>query len=85
MIIYKPFRLRRLVLSSNGIHTIPALELHLSPLQSIQNLVLSMNALNDWQDVDRLVQWCPELKSLSLAGNPLSERLFMADPSLSSA
>lgn len=39
-----------------------------------------MNGLNNWQDMDRLVQWCPELKSLSLAGNPLSERLFLADP-----
>ncbi|KAL4067794.1 hypothetical protein J3A83DRAFT_4096673 [Scleroderma citrinum] len=66
--------LHRLILSSNIIRTIPALKSHPSPLQSVQNLALSMNGLNHWKDVDRLTQWCPKLESLSLAGNPLSEQ-----------
>ncbi|KAI6045604.1 hypothetical protein EDC04DRAFT_3053971 [Pisolithus marmoratus] len=65
--------LRRLVLSRNGIRTIPSLGPGRSPLRSIHSLALSANRLNDWQDLDRLAQWCPGLESLNLAGNPLTE------------
>lgn len=65
--------LRRLVLSRNGICTIPPLGQECSPLQSVRSLALSENRLNDWQDIDRLAQWYPRLESLNLAGNPLTE------------
>ncbi|KAG6334735.1 hypothetical protein ID866_4353 [Astraeus odoratus] len=67
------FSLHRLVLSSNGIRTIPNLKLHPSPIENVKQLALSANQLAVWQDVDRLAQWCPRLETLSLAGNPLTE------------
>ncbi|KAI6109640.1 hypothetical protein F5141DRAFT_1004120 [Pisolithus sp. B1] len=65
--------LRRLVLSRNCIRIIPQLSLECSPIQSVQSLALSANRLDNWQDLDRLSQWCPRLESLNLAGNPLTE------------
>lgn len=65
--------LRRLVLSRNGIRVIPPLSPECSPIQNVQSLALSANRLDDWQDLDRLSQWCPRLESLNLAGNFLSE------------
>ncbi|KAF9246350.1 hypothetical protein BU15DRAFT_40093 [Melanogaster broomeanus] len=65
--------LQRLILSSNGIRTIPPLNLVPSPLQGIKNLALSRNELREWRDIDTLSKWCPHLESLSMTGNPLTE------------
>ncbi|KAI6166847.1 hypothetical protein EDD17DRAFT_1541543 [Pisolithus thermaeus] len=65
--------LRRLVLSRNDIRIIPPLSLESSPIRHVQNLALSANRLDNWQDLDRLSQWCPRLESLNMAGNPLTE------------
>ncbi|KAG2146862.1 uncharacterized protein EDB93DRAFT_1147758 [Suillus bovinus] len=65
--------LRRLVLSSNGIETIPSRESRPSHLQGLKILSLSNNKLHNSHDIDRLYEWCPDLETLSLAKNPLSE------------
>ncbi|TBU35667.1 hypothetical protein BD311DRAFT_707861 [Dichomitus squalens] len=50
-----------------------------SPLAGLKHLALAFNGLASWRDIDTLPRWCPELESLSLAGNPLVD-----DPSQAS-
>lgn len=66
-------RLQRLILSSNGIEGIPPRESHPSHLQGLKVLSLSSNKLHNSRDIDQLYEWCPNLETLSLAKNPLSE------------
>ncbi|KAG1803312.1 hypothetical protein EV424DRAFT_1331038 [Suillus variegatus] len=65
--------LQRLILSSNGIEGIPPRESHPSHLQGLKVLSLSSNRLHNSRDIDQLYEWCPNLETLSLAKNPLSE------------
>ncbi|KAI1794651.1 hypothetical protein LXA43DRAFT_995970 [Ganoderma leucocontextum] len=41
------------------------------PLRGLKHLALAFNRLASWRDIDTLQRWCPELESLTLAGNPL--------------
>ncbi|KIJ16977.1 hypothetical protein PAXINDRAFT_132022 [Paxillus involutus ATCC 200175] len=70
--------LQRLILSSNGIRTISALNSASSPLQGIKSLALSRNELGKWRDIDTLYKWCPNLESLSMGSNPLTEDTGLA-------
>ncbi|KAG2061531.1 RNI-like protein [Suillus hirtellus] len=65
--------LQRLILSSNGIERIPPRESHPSHLQGLKVLSLSSNKLHNSRDIDQLYEWCPNLETLSLAKNSLSE------------
>lgn len=65
--------LQRLILSSNGIATIPPRESCPSHLQGLKVLSFSSNKLHSPRDIDRLYEWCPNLETLSLAKNPLTE------------
>ncbi|KAG0697020.1 hypothetical protein DFH29DRAFT_176037 [Suillus ampliporus] len=65
--------LQRLILSSNGIGTIPPRDSHSSPLRGLKVLSLSSNKLHNLHDIDQLYEWCPQLETLSLAKNPLTE------------
>ncbi|KAG2157517.1 hypothetical protein DEU56DRAFT_875647 [Suillus clintonianus] len=65
--------LQRLVLSSNGIERIPPRESCPSPLHGLTVLSLSSNKLHNSRDIDQLYEWCPNLETLSLAKNPLTE------------
>ena len=67
-------RLERLLLSANKIQRIePTSNSETSPVRNLKHLALSSNGLADWADLDGLVQWCPNLESLKLTGNPLVE------------
>ncbi|KAH7889522.1 hypothetical protein F5I97DRAFT_1844874 [Phlebopus sp. FC_14] len=74
----KCVRLHRLVLSSNNIRTIPPSTSRHSPLEGVTNLGLPGNKLGDWKDIDNLSQWCPNLESLSIVGNPIAEENDLA-------
>ncbi|KAI0723930.1 hypothetical protein C8T65DRAFT_734439 [Cerioporus squamosus] len=74
--------LQRLILTSNAVAKIEPLPLNegasereetvsLSPLRGIKHLALAFNRIATWYDIDMLQHWCPELESLTLAGNPL--------------
>ncbi|KAG1761681.1 hypothetical protein EDD22DRAFT_1031527 [Suillus occidentalis] len=65
--------LQRLILSSNGIATIPPREYRPSHLQGLKVLSFSSNKLHSSRDIDRLYEWCPHLETLSLAKNPMTE------------
>lgn len=65
--------LRRLILSSNRICTIPPVTEASPILLGIKNLALSFNNLRTWRDIDSLSQWCPTMETLSLRGNHLVE------------
>lgn len=65
--------LERLILSGNGIRTIPPFSSAPSPLQGIKSLSLSRNDLEQWRCIDALHAWCPNLESLRMIGNPLTE------------
>ncbi|KAN0077124.1 hypothetical protein V8E55_010979 [Tylopilus felleus] len=65
--------LERLILSGNGIRTIPPFSSAPSPLQGIKSLSLSRNDLEQWRCMDALHAWCPNLESLRMIGNPLTE------------
>ncbi|KAG8217681.1 hypothetical protein J3R82DRAFT_5834 [Butyriboletus roseoflavus] len=71
--------LQRLILAGNGIHSIPPLSSAPSPLQAIRDLVLSRNDLGQWQYMDALHGWCPDLESLRVVGNPLTEGVVNND------
>lgn len=87
-------RLQRLILTSNVIGKIdPPLtnrgapkdneSVSPSPLQRINHLALAFNRIATWYDIDMLHHWCPELESLTLAGNPLIDgesRWAMSSP-----
>ncbi|KIJ69172.1 hypothetical protein HYDPIDRAFT_80917 [Hydnomerulius pinastri MD-312] len=70
--------LQRLILSSNGIRTIPPLGSRPTPFGGIKNLALSGNQLNEWRDIDTLAEWCPNLESLSVVSNPLTGEADLA-------
>ncbi|KAH0830732.1 hypothetical protein J3R83DRAFT_2210 [Lanmaoa asiatica] len=70
--------LQRLILSGNGICSIPTLNSAPSPLQGIRDLVLSRNGFRQWQCMDALHGWCPNLESLRAVGNPLTEDASLA-------
>ncbi|KIK98080.1 hypothetical protein PAXRUDRAFT_824262 [Paxillus rubicundulus Ve08.2h10] len=70
--------LQRLILSSNGIRTISPLNSESSPLRGIKSLALSRNELGEWRDIDTLYKWCPNLESLSMGSNPLTEDTGLA-------
>jgi Leucine-rich repeat (LRR) protein len=65
--------LQQLILSSNGIGEIPPLGSYPSPLRGLRVLSLSSNKLHNLGDIDRLYEWCPQLESLRLTNNPLTE------------
>ncbi|KAL7283642.1 hypothetical protein ACG7TL_003078 [Trametes sanguinea] len=72
--------LQRLVLTSNSIEAIiPPSEQHGeespagSSVRALKHLALAFNRIATWRDIDALPLWCPELDSLTLAGNPLLE------------
>ncbi|EGN95650.1 hypothetical protein SERLA73DRAFT_60351 [Serpula lacrymans var. lacrymans S7.3] len=69
--------LERLILASNRIMDIAALDNQLSPLHRIKHLALSFNQLHQWLAFDRLYDWCPNLETLSITGNPLLKDLEM--------
>ncbi|KAF8623561.1 hypothetical protein AX15_006331 [Amanita polypyramis BW_CC] len=62
--------LERIVLTSNGLETIPSLTV--SKLVCVKHLALSFNRLRSWRDIDALASWCPSLETLTIAGNPLA-------------
>ncbi|KAF8559741.1 L domain-like protein [Imleria badia] len=70
--------LQGLVLSGNGIRSIPPLGEAPSPLRGIKSLALSRNDLRQWQCMDALHGWCPNLESLRMVGNPLTEDASIA-------
>ncbi|EIW60185.1 uncharacterized protein TRAVEDRAFT_164763 [Trametes versicolor FP-101664 SS1] len=73
--------LQRLVLTSNHITqipspsgdagTAPAAVSGGSPVGALKHLALAFNRIASWSDIDALPCWCPQLESLTLAGNPL--------------
>ncbi|KAG1756341.1 uncharacterized protein EDB91DRAFT_1092070 [Suillus paluster] len=65
--------LQRLILSSNGIEMIPPRSSCPSHLRGLKVLSLSSNKLHNSRDIDQLYEWCPQLETLSLANNPLTE------------
>nr|VWO94838.1 Adenylate cyclase [Ganoderma boninense] len=78
------YSLQRLILTSNQfshIHphapdardasTGPSGHASPSPLRGLKHLALAFNRLASWRNIDTLQGWCPELESLTLAGNPL--------------
>ncbi|KAI0333552.1 hypothetical protein GY45DRAFT_1296987 [Cubamyces sp. BRFM 1775] len=72
--------IRRLVLTSNYIASISSAVSppegqagEDSPVGGLTHLALAFNRLADWHDIDTLTRWCPQLESLTLAGNPLVE------------
>ncbi|PIL24269.1 hypothetical protein GSI_14022 [Ganoderma sinense ZZ0214-1] len=80
--------LRRLILTSNQFSHIhpdapdttdaaigPSGHASLSPLRGLKHLALAFNRLTSWRNIDTLQRWCPELESLTLAGNPLVDDL----------
>ncbi|KAF8892438.1 hypothetical protein BD779DRAFT_1621101 [Infundibulicybe gibba] len=68
--------LQRIVLTNNGIESIPFPENDSqSQLGYVKHISLSFNRLSGWSDVDALSRWCPALRTLTLAGNPLMESL----------
>ncbi|TFK94748.1 RNI-like protein [Polyporus arcularius HHB13444] len=79
---YNLSRLQRLILTSNSISKIDPPRINedaakdreaASPptLRGIKHLALAFNRIATWYDIDMLQHWCPELESLTLAGNPL--------------
>lgn len=42
-------------------------------MEHIQYLSLSNNRIATWGDLDALNMWCPQLQSLALVGNPLTD------------
>ncbi|KAF8136538.1 hypothetical protein EV363DRAFT_1428919 [Boletus edulis] len=62
----------------NGIRSIPPLSSTSSPIQGIKALALSRNDLRQWQHMDALHDWCPNLESLRMVGNPLTEDASLA-------
>ncbi|KAI0928952.1 hypothetical protein AcV7_008711 [Taiwanofungus camphoratus] len=70
----KPYTaLQRLVLTSNHIENIDIVKNASVPLIHLKHLSLSFNRLKTWHDIDVIPIWCPELQSLTLAGNPVVE------------
>ncbi|KAH8826871.1 CAP Gly-rich domain-containing protein [Flagelloscypha sp. PMI_526] len=67
----------RLVLSSNCIDYIPNLHDDMVAVGHIKHLILAHNRLSDWECVDNLSTWCPNLESASFIGNP-----FLVDPEI---
>ncbi|KAF9469222.1 CAP Gly-rich domain-containing protein [Collybia nuda] len=67
--------LERIILTSNGIGTIPFPDSVQQLSHSLKHISLSFNKLNAWNDVDALSLWCPGLESLTLSGNPLMSEL----------
>ncbi|KAI0093897.1 hypothetical protein BDY19DRAFT_919480 [Irpex rosettiformis] len=65
-------KLERVILSSNKIKSIDPLGEALA-FKKLRHLSLMANALDSWQDVDRLHLWCPALESLTFSGNPVVE------------
>ncbi|KAI0807698.1 hypothetical protein C8Q74DRAFT_81996 [Fomes fomentarius] len=73
--------LSRLILTSNHVTQIipPPTEgscesagtTPVSPLRELKHLALAFNRISTWYDIDILQRWCPDLESLTLAGNPL--------------
>ncbi|KAI0076461.1 RNI-like protein [Panus rudis PR-1116 ss-1] len=67
-------KLDRLLLSSNKLEEIDPLDdVAQSPIRHLKHLALSFNKLTEWIHIDRLAVWCPQLESLKLTGNPVSE------------
>ncbi|RDB21426.1 Tubulin-specific chaperone E [Hypsizygus marmoreus] len=66
--------LQRLILTSNCVGIIPFPERRQQGLPSLKHISLSHNKINSWSDVDALSSWCPGLETLTLSGNPLTER-----------
>ena len=73
-------RLQRLLLSSNGLASIPFPDKPTLQLVGISHLALSFNRLQLWHDIDALAAWCPNLESLMLGGNPLAVGTFFPLP-----
>jgi hypothetical protein len=70
--------LQHLVLTSNVIETIPfPNEQQQISLSSIQYLSLSENRIASWPSFDALSIWMPNLKSLSIRGNPLLNGIWL--------
>ncbi|KAI0362453.1 hypothetical protein OH77DRAFT_1467198 [Trametes cingulata] len=71
--------LQRLVLTSNLVAQISPPPDHSggeatqSPVSGLTHLALAFNRIASWTDIDALPRWCPQLESLTLAGNPLYE------------
>lgn len=62
------------MLSSNHFTAIDPIEdAASSSIRALKHLALASNFLATWTDIDRISHWCPELESLTLAGNPLVE------------
>ena len=72
--------LQRIVLSSNGLASIPFPGKPTLHLAGIRHLALSFNHLKSWIDIDALAAWCPNLESLMLGGNPLAVGMFPPPP-----
>ncbi|KAH7911409.1 hypothetical protein BJ138DRAFT_1238414 [Hygrophoropsis aurantiaca] len=65
--------LEHLVVSSNCIKNITPLESEYTPLYRVKGLVLSSNQLEAWSDIDMLSRWFPNLETLNVTGNPITE------------
>jgi hypothetical protein len=69
--------LQHLVLTSNVIETIPFPNEQNCSLSSIEYLSLSENRIASWLSLDALSIWIPNLKSLSIRGNPLLNGVWL--------
>lgn len=71
--------LQHLVLTSNVIEIIPFPneQQQNCSLSSIQYLSLSENRIASWSSLDALSIWIPNLKSLSIRGNPLLKGVWL--------
>ncbi|KAI0053913.1 hypothetical protein FA95DRAFT_1551690 [Auriscalpium vulgare] len=62
--------LSRLIVSANPLASIPVFSAFQEPLH-LKHLALSSTSISTWASIDALVQWCPELETLSLSSTPL--------------
>ncbi|KAJ7074091.1 hypothetical protein C8F01DRAFT_8067 [Mycena amicta] len=63
--------LDRVVLTSNLIDTIPPPPRDQTETLRLEHISLSHNRLTSWTDIDSLSAWCPNLRTLTMLGNPL--------------
>jgi hypothetical protein len=60
-------------LSDNAVESIGNLENTKGCLANLEHLSISQNLLRTWTEIDNLAAWCPCLKVLNMADNPLMQ------------
>ena len=71
---FRYIRLDRLILTANRFQRIPHAPSRQASLPAIRHLGLQDNLISEWRDIDSLNVWLPNLKTLSMNGNPILSR-----------